>query len=307
MSKFDKDNTVISGRLGICTGTSTLNYALWVHAASGYGSDGRNMTISGPPPVPPYACCYLAYNGTASWLTSATNPPSVPSSFIDSGGLAIANEGNLSCNAIFGACVPVITSDVRIKKNIVPISDEEGIDIVRQLQPCRYEYIDNINHQGFHLGYIAQDVQKVLPEAIKYLRRAIPDVFEIAKVSSDGNTLTLNEKTTDIFLNDTGKIIQLEIYDNDSDRSVFEVDVLKIIDDKTFVVSKSFNNGMVFVFGKIVDDFRNITYDNINTMTVSAIKSLDDIICKSNETIDTMIDDLNKISNILNIPAISIS
>jgi len=57
------------------------------------------------------------------------------------------------------------TSDARLKKNIVPIPN--AIDKVMQLQGVNFEWIDASNKvPGKHMGFVAQDVQKIVPEVI---------------------------------------------------------------------------------------------------------------------------------------------
>lgn len=64
------------------------------------------------------------------------------------------------------------TSDARLKKNINNL--EGGMDIINQLQPKTYQFRNDGNYAklhlptGNHIGLLAQDVEKVLPEAVKY-------------------------------------------------------------------------------------------------------------------------------------------
>jgi hypothetical protein len=61
-------------------------------------------------------------------------------------------------------------SDVRLKKNIEPISN--GVSLIRRLQGVRFdwkrdEFKDKNLDDGKQIGLIAQDVEKVLPELVK--------------------------------------------------------------------------------------------------------------------------------------------
>jgi hypothetical protein len=56
---------------------------------------------------------------------------------------------------------PVLTSDVRLKKNIIPLTN--CLDKVLQLQGVEY---DRIDYEGHELGLIAQEVEKVIPQVI---------------------------------------------------------------------------------------------------------------------------------------------
>lgn len=57
--------------------------------------------------------------------------------------------------------LPIIISDVRLKKDISPLSN--GLDRVLQLQPVSYKW-KGTDRQV--LGLIAQDVHNIIPEAI---------------------------------------------------------------------------------------------------------------------------------------------
>ena len=61
-----------------------------------------------------------------------------------------------------------VTSDIEFKKNITPIKG--ALKKVLSLQGVRYQYIDEDddgNKSEFHLGFIAQDVEAIFPEAVK--------------------------------------------------------------------------------------------------------------------------------------------
>ena len=58
-----------------------------------------------------------------------------------------------------------VTSDQRLKHNIHPI--KYGLSELRELKPVSYDWkLDLFNLPGTQLGFIAQDVQKVLPELV---------------------------------------------------------------------------------------------------------------------------------------------
>jgi hypothetical protein len=53
-------------------------------------------------------------------------------------------------------------SDRRIKENIINL-EGSGLDTILKLNPVRFDYIDGIKN---NIGWIAQDVQEVIPEAV---------------------------------------------------------------------------------------------------------------------------------------------
>ena len=78
-------------------------------------------------------------------------------------------------------------SDGRLKKNIVPLSD--GLALIHQLQPVRFDFRSREERKvgqelnlppGRQIGFIAQDLDKVLPEAVSVAKskEAIMSVAE---------------------------------------------------------------------------------------------------------------------------------
>lgn len=58
------------------------------------------------------------------------------------------------------------TSDERLKTNVTPILD--GLNKVGEIQGYEYDWIENIHHNkaGHDIGVIAQEVEKIAPEAV---------------------------------------------------------------------------------------------------------------------------------------------
>ena len=52
-------------------------------------------------------------------------------------------------------------SDLRIKENISNV--ENGVEMVLKMKPKHFDYIDG---QKNNLGFIAQDVQEIIPQAV---------------------------------------------------------------------------------------------------------------------------------------------
>jgi hypothetical protein len=72
-----------------------------------------------------------------------------------------ANAGYLNASAwSYG-------SDRRIKENIINL-EGSGLDTILKLNPVRFDYIDGIKN---NIGWIAQDVQEVIPEAVSAISK----------------------------------------------------------------------------------------------------------------------------------------
>ncbi|HTL09807.1 MAG TPA: tail fiber domain-containing protein, partial [Chitinophagaceae bacterium] len=65
-------------------------------------------------------------------------------------------------SAVWSANGTIQTSDIRLKKNILPLN--YGLQEVLQLQPVSYDWKDNSGKNK--IGLIAQDVQKIIPQVV---------------------------------------------------------------------------------------------------------------------------------------------
>lgn len=58
--------------------------------------------------------------------------------------------------------------DGRLKTNVVTITSESSLDIIRQLRPVDFTWNENSPKPGLEdLGFIAQEVQKIEPRAVR--------------------------------------------------------------------------------------------------------------------------------------------
>jgi hypothetical protein len=62
--------------------------------------------------------------------------------------------------------VTISISHRRFKKDIVTLSDRNGLDAIMKLNPVTFHWKDGIRGTGEQLGFIAQDVQNVLPQLV---------------------------------------------------------------------------------------------------------------------------------------------
>ena len=82
------------------------------------------------------------------------------------------NDGSGSC------CV----SDIRMKKNIKNVDRQQSMNKILALQPVEYDYIDNylkVDHWVLNttkVGFIAQDLEKEVPNAVKSMEKKINGV-----------------------------------------------------------------------------------------------------------------------------------
>jgi hypothetical protein len=190
------------------------------------------------------------------------------------------------------AAAYVVASDSRIKSNIASIDTQSSLDSLRKLKPSSYNLIENPDKLVY--GFIAQEVNDVIPEATSIATNYVPSIYENAFI--EGKKITLIHKTADI----SWKKIKIASH---------ECRVTAIIDEKTIYIETDISNsdigpldvsgktltltngiyrykdtneiytGLVksgaFVYGHEVDDFCSLNKDTIWTITAAATQELD--------------------------------
>jgi hypothetical protein len=86
----------------------------------------------------------------------------------------------------------ILHSDERIKKDIVDVEDDEALVKLRMLHPKKYRFIDE-SARGTHqvYGFLANEVQEVLPDAVVEHTNEIPSIYQFANATSS-NVITFS-------------------------------------------------------------------------------------------------------------------
>jgi microcystin-dependent protein len=203
-------------------------------------------------------------------------------------------------------------SDIRVKRNVVPLNSDQAIESIRGLQPKRYEYIDrNISEFAQHIGFIAQEVKLCIPESVRTKREYIPNIYSMAKLTSSstsassekpGNALltsvqhpitkliknkmlqTATTINTDVSING----VKLKLFNKS--KECFYVCCVESIDDYNVLVepldavtTARLLSADYFVYGQEIDDYHYMNNDAVFSTLVSAFQALDRK-CKQQET-----------------------
>ena len=73
------------------------------------------------------------------------------------------------------------SSDIRIKKDVEDINDVSALEKILQIQPKTYKYIDTMFRKSDNIiGFIAQQIKEVIPEAVQLAEEYIPNIYKIA-------------------------------------------------------------------------------------------------------------------------------
>ncbi|MFL2921631.1 MAG: tail fiber domain-containing protein [Limisphaerales bacterium] len=178
-------------------------------------------------------------------------------------------------------------SDNRIKTDISIVNDDTALNQVNQLECKEYHYVDPTRRRPVKtIGFIAQEVKEVIPNAVSLQTDYIPDEMRVVTVpqwTEDAGKYYLNIPDLDMSGTFTGKA---KFYvSNDPS---YNDEVCKEVDIKEFPTTsmnefsttnyvaefdQSWNN--VFFYGKEVPDFHTIDKAQIFALHHSAIQELD--------------------------------
>jgi hypothetical protein len=256
-----------------------------VTCASGNTITGRLGVGVGVPLYPIHVTSTTVFNhgGPAIWLWG----DSALSSTSAINGSTEWNVGIYSEGWIFSASGYLHTSDSRIKKNIEPVNTVDALTILRNVEPVTYNYIDTTTHSPEKtIGFIAQQVEQYFPSAIGSSDDSIPDYIpdyykfvHIQPTTADSNIYVCEDiSATYLSTLDLSSIIQIIDVKNEK----LYCKVVDISDGKLFLSfngkNPEFNKtqpGLIFLYGRSVNDFRHINMDNLFTINFAATQEID--------------------------------
>lgn len=157
-------------------------------------------------------------------------------------------------------------SDARIKNVVAQLSQNEANQAVQALRPCSFRYRQQPRQQPDSLtyGFIAQEVERVLPHAVHRQREAVLTIGCEGAVTEQGLLVCDNAHG----LSTAPALLRLV-----REGSALDVPIASIIDDHTLVLGgEQPPSGRAFVYGPVVDDFRVLDKDAILTVAVGAIQ-----------------------------------
>jgi len=186
----------------------------------------------------------------------------------------------------------VVSSDERIKYDIHDLDDNECLNIVRQLKPKKYKYREIKNQidkeREYTIGFIAQDVKEVLPDAITFDKRVceIPSIQRPCVLTS--NILHI-QNTNNVTLYNSSNLSSEYIYDyeprindtiilQDDNGNKHNVNVNFINSSNSFNISyedEDISGSNFFAYGTKVEDFHTLDKHAIYTVGIGAIQELD--------------------------------
>ena len=274
-SYYMKSGATTYGRLFANTNGTLLDYngAFTIRAANGAGSTidivGGGIRINGNIGSNSYNNNYAWFKNNGGSNTSSQSPGG-------NGDRSYALVINSTSGMYMLGGELDIGSDSRIKKDIENIDIDYAINCIRKISPS---YFNLIYHNSNHVGFIAQDVENCIPEAVKINIEFIPNILcngTVEKIDDNDDIykIVLDNpiNTEKILMPNKIKLIKDTIVND-------KCEIYEIIDDRILMIKGNIddviNNGCVFVYGTLTNDFRSVDKNCIFTYGIAAIKKLD--------------------------------
>ena len=147
-------------------------------------------------------------------------------------------------------------SDERIKDVIGISNAKNDLDKIMAIEITEYTFIDKSKGHSTMKKVIAQQVEKVYPEAVGKSISIVPDIYQLSTINDGFIPLKTN-----VVKGDNVKLI----YD---DNAVVLAEVTSVVEDGFYVDQD--RTGQVFIYGREVNDFRIVDYEAISMLNVSA-------------------------------------
>ena len=182
-------------------------------------------------------------------------------------------------------------SDKRIKKDIEDINDNFALDKILLIQPKKYNYIEKEKNKHDVIGFIAQQIGEVIPEAITKTEGIPPNIYKNCLVNNKREiyyTLPSDvEIDTDVIITDT----------EDGTGGRYKI---KEIYDDYFIIDKDIDRDEVFVKGYSINDLHNLDKNYIYTLNVRATQEIYKLIMEQREEINNLKNRLSILENVNN-------
>jgi hypothetical protein len=241
----------------VIIGASSLNYPFYVNKRSasvvqgGNKGGGRFISHTG------------GVHAIQPWGVEYTN------GYHSNGDIDSSDQGRTSIRAdgiIWSDIAVAVSSDERIKKNI----------------PCRYyEYKDNtfVKREGKTMGFIAQEVNELLPMAVSFETRFIPDVMKMIHTEYISDSTWIEDASNNVYKLKVSDIeisvTEYKFFVSDYSNNSLEEIIISANEDETFNFEKKWN--YVYCYGKKVEDFHILDKQKIFTLAFSATQEIDRI------------------------------
>ena len=197
-------------------------------------------------------------------------------------------KGNIPAIAIFGGSIQVsgnihMYSDRRIKKEIVDANDDSCLNLIRQIKNRKYKYIDPFSEKESNnevFGFIAQEVESVIPEAVGRSHQYIPNIMmegDVEAHPSNNYQYYITTATDFTIENKVEGETYIKSYEiNYSEDIIHTLKFISQENSKRILVECNESlPDRIFLYGEYVYDFRTLDKNKIYTISVGALQEID--------------------------------
>jgi hypothetical protein len=227
--------------------------------------DNRAASVSGT--------AYTDLNATAGDAAIYTFGPFGPAAFGGGNLTSYRTTVGIHCNKYIASAKGFVAySDRRIKRDLQTSVTAKDLAAIEKLQVTDYRMVDPADGGGaWRKGFIAQEVEEIIPGAVKQSVEFVPDVFSLAtNAVYNSATKALAVSLTKEHGLKVGDRVRLHL-----DGVRLDLNVSSVRSTYEFAVEKCDRAPQkVFVYGREVNDFRTVDYDRIFTTGIGAIQEL---------------------------------
>lgn len=165
-------------------------------------------------------------------------------------------------------------SDHRLKKNIQALSSNQCLEYINQFEAYQFDFVDKTHGQNDTIGFMASDVQAILPTLVNERVDYLPNLMEPADVTH------LADQRIGITLSQGNDAVQLGVSIKLLDPRTFRYYIGELIrleeGRMTLQLDETMDPSLerVIVYGTQVPDVKTLNYHSIFSMAVGAIKEL---------------------------------
>ena len=193
-------------------------------------------------------------------------------------------------------------SDQRIKRNITTSSSQHDLATLLKIRVADYQIKDSVFHgNGITKGFIAQELERVMPQAVHINADYVPDIYCLSTVTQYNE----KDKTLKISLCKphqlkAGDKVKVFAGDGMQEQYVTAINSENEFTLGNWEIKQAGMNPVekVFVWGKWVTDFHTVDYNQVFSMGISAIQQLakeNEEQKKINQSLQQQIDELKKL------------
>ena len=184
-----------------------------------------------------------------------------------------------------------VSSDRRIKENIVDVPDDLALQQLRHIPTRYYEYKDKtVRGSDQTIGFIAQEVKQVMPMAVSLQQQFIPDVMEVLTDVSWEQSITISNEINHYYLRTSNPLFAETSTSHATAEATTTTTYRFYVGDQpdgSDAILKEVTSDLnhrfvfdypwkyVFCYGKKVNDFHTVDKNKLFALNFSATQELD--------------------------------